>query len=45
VSSKALVLLKFGAAAWNRWRAEHPDRPIVLDGETIDGMILTGIDF
>ena len=43
--SKLLVLLKFGAAAWNAWRSEHPDRAIVLDGEKLDGMVLTGIDF
>jgi len=28
--SKLLVLLKFGAAAWNHWRAENPDRSLCL---------------
>ena len=42
---RLLVLLKFGAAAWNHWRAENPDAAIVLDGQTLDGMILTGINF
>jgi len=40
-----LMHLKFGAAAWNQWRREHPDRAIALDGAKLDGMILTGIDF
>ena len=39
---KFLVRVKYGA--WNRWRDEHPDDAINLDGVNLDGMILTGIN-
>jgi putative acetyltransferase len=39
------LLLKFGAAAWNHWRLDDPERAIVLDGAVLDGMILTGVNF
>ena len=44
-SARLLKVLGFGARFWNIWRAEHPDVPVVLDGATLDGMILTGINF
>jgi GNAT superfamily N-acetyltransferase len=40
-----LLRLKFGANAWNHWRAEDPDVAIVLDGAKLDGAILTGVNF
>jgi len=40
-----LLLLKFGANAWNHWRSENPERAIVLDGAKLDGQILTGVNF
>jgi GNAT superfamily N-acetyltransferase len=39
------LLLKFGSTAWNMWRQENPDVPIVLDGATLNGMILIGVNF
>jgi hypothetical protein len=42
---KAMVMLKFGSAAWNRWRSENPGFAISLDGAKLDGMILTGFNF
>src|SRR5262249_50719042 len=45
MSSKALVMLKFGAQAWNRWRQENPETPISLDGAKLDGLVLTSINF
>jgi len=39
---KFLVRVKYGS--WNRWRDEHPDDAINLDGVNLDGMILTGIN-
>src|SRR5262249_6753385 len=44
-TNRALVMLKFGAAAWNCWRRENPALEISLDGAKLDGLILTGIDF
>jgi GNAT superfamily N-acetyltransferase len=40
-----LLLLKFGANAWNHWRSEKPELAIVLDGAKLDGQILTGVNF
>jgi len=40
-----LRLLKFGSAAWNGWREEHPSVAIALDEAKLDGMILIGINF
>jgi pentapeptide repeat protein len=45
MADRTLVMLKFGARAWNLWRAENPDRAISLDDAKLDGMILTGINF
>ena len=45
MADRALIMLKFGARAWNLWRAENPDRIISLDEAKLDGMILTGINF
>ena len=39
-----LRLLKYGAAVWNAWRADHHGAPVILDEENLNGMILTGID-
>jgi len=30
---------------WNAWRADHLGTHVILDGENLNGMILTGIDF
>ena len=30
---------------WNAWRADHLGTRVILDGENLNGMILTGIDF
>jgi putative acetyltransferase len=45
VSPDFLLLLKFGASAWNHWRLEQPDLAVVLDGAKLDGAILTGVNF
>jgi len=45
MDNRALLYLKFGAAAWNHWRRENDSLPVNLDGAKLDGMILTGIDF
>jgi ribosomal-protein-alanine N-acetyltransferase len=43
--TEAMNRLKYGAAAWNRWRRTNPDAVIVLDKADLSGLILTGIDF
>src|SRR5262249_44066299 len=45
MSDALLIRLKFGSRTWNRWREEHPDVTVTLDGAKLDGMILTGINF
>jgi uncharacterized protein YndB with AHSA1/START domain len=44
MSADLLARMKFGSAAWNHWREEHPDAAIVLDHAALDRMILTGIN-
>jgi uncharacterized protein YjbI with pentapeptide repeats len=45
VSDDLLIHLEYGSGQWNRWRHEHPEAAIVLDGRDLSGMILTGVDF
>lgn len=43
-AEEAVALLAQGAAAWNRWRADHPDERPDLSGTSLRSLDLTGAD-